>query len=72
MSKLPYVIECKPVSRPYFDSIAAFDCQQPAVMYMLDCSLANPKSTYRVLKNKKLISEISPTQTTVAQQIFKP
>ena len=59
MAKLPYKVECKS-SYPFFETIAAFDCEQAARTYVLDCSLANPSFTYQALKGKKVLLAIAP------------
>ena len=54
-SKLPYVLECKS-SYPFFETIAAFDCEPPAKKYAASCAEANPTNTYRVVKRGKVLT----------------
>lgn len=48
MKKLPFKVECKS-SYPFFELIAAFDCESAARAYAKDCAAANPKYAYKVL-----------------------
>lgn len=51
---LPYKVECKS-TYPFFETIAAFDCENPALNYASDCRSTNPTFEYRVMKHGKLI-----------------
>lgn len=55
MAKLPYKVECKS-SYPFFELIAAFDCEQPALHYAANCQKTNPINEYRVLKGSKVVT----------------
>lgn len=54
MAKLPYKVECRS-SLPFFELIAAFDCEPPAHHYAADCKKTNPAFEYRVVKGSKVI-----------------
>lgn len=54
MTKLPYKVECKS-SYPFFELIAAFDCEQAAKAYSEECARLNVRYQYRVLKNRKVL-----------------
>lgn len=54
-SKLPYVLECKS-TYPFFETIAAFDCEPPAKKYAAACAEANPQNTYRVVNREKVLA----------------
>lgn len=53
MSKLPYKVECRS-SLPFFELIAAFDCEPPALAYAKDCARTNPAFKYKVMKGKEV------------------
>lgn len=53
-NSLPYKVECKSFY-PFYELIAAFDCESAAVNYMADCKRANPGNAYRILKGKKVL-----------------
>lgn len=57
-SKLPYVLECKS-TYPFFETIAAFDCEAAARAYGQKCSEASPEYTYRVSKHAKVLVNYS-------------
>lgn len=57
---LPFKVECKAAPRPYYDAIAAFDCQQAAEGYAGECALANPDKFYCVKKGKLLLRQFGP------------
>lgn len=57
MAKLPYRVECKS-SYPFFEVIAAFDCEGPARGYARDCAATNPKFEYRVKKGTKVLDTV--------------
>lgn len=47
---LPYVIQCKWHNRPHWETIAAFDCGQPAQAYLDDCVKVNSgRLNYRLV-----------------------
>lgn len=52
MTKLPYKVECKS-SLPFFELIAAFDCEQAAKAYAEECERVNRRFQYRVTKGSK-------------------
>ena len=54
-SKLPYKVECKS-TYPFYELIAAFDCEHAARAYADECYDANPKYSYHVVKAKKLLA----------------
>jgi hypothetical protein len=45
--KLNYTVECR--QRNFFERIAAFNCEDPALGYAAQCSTAHPNFTYRVV-----------------------
>jgi hypothetical protein len=47
MTKLPYKVECQS-SYPFYEVIAAFDCESAAVNYARECAADNPTYNYRV------------------------
>jgi hypothetical protein len=58
-NELPYVIECN--SQGWWEKIAAFNCEPPAVGYMKDCASVSfrgepPSYKYRVRKGRKIIA----------------
>ncbi len=57
-AKLPYKVECKS-SYPFFETIAAFDCESPALAYAADCAATaknrNLSFEYRVTKRGKVV-----------------
>lgn len=59
MAALPYKVECKS-SYPFFETIAALDCEPVAIGYADQCRTANPNFTYRVKRGKILIVEFEP------------
>lgn len=48
-TKLPYIVECR-FGRPFFEVIAAFNCESAAKGYATDCQVANEALDYRVVK----------------------
>ena len=52
---LPFKVECKS-TYPFFETIAAFNCESPAKWYAAKCSATNPQFEYRVKKGSLLIS----------------
>jgi hypothetical protein len=62
MTALPYRVECKAAPRPYYELIAAFDCQQAAEAYAGECALANMALDYRVKKGKLLLRQYGPNE----------
>lgn len=64
MTALPYKVECKS-DRPYFELIAAFDCEPPAIAYAKECADTSPRSfnrTYRVKRGKNVVATFEPTK----------
>ncbi len=51
---LPFTVECKS-TYPFFERIAAFNCEPPARRYTKECA-AQPQNQYRVLKGKKVLA----------------
>jgi hypothetical protein len=49
--KLPYVVECKS-TYPFFEEIAAFDCEHAAEGYTAECQRQTPQYEYRVVKKR--------------------
>ena len=49
--KLPYVVECKS-TYPFFEVIAAFDCEAACKHYAKDCAETNPQFEYRIVEKK--------------------
>lgn len=56
---LRYKVECKSL-HPFFEVIAAFDCEPVAIAYGSQCHTANPELTYRVKKGHVLLREFGP------------
>lgn len=56
MSKLPYKVECKSTYE-FFETIAAFDCQQAAFAYAQRCASGNLRSDYRVMNGRKVLAD---------------
>lgn len=54
MSKLSYEVRCKSTA-PYYELIAAFDCEQAAKAYAEECERVNKRFAYRVLKDGKVL-----------------
>jgi len=54
MKRLPFVLEVN--SGHYWEKIAAFDCERPAVRYMADCAGNGLNFKYRVRKGRKIIA----------------
>lgn len=52
MKQLEYVVVCKS-TLAFFETIAAFDCEPIADIYMRDCRKANPMFQYKIVKQKK-------------------
>lgn len=63
---LPYKIECKS-SYPFFELIAAFDCEPVALGYASQCQTANPGFTYRVKRGSKVLREFEAATRIVEQ-----
>jgi hypothetical protein len=53
MRTLPYKVECKS-SYPFYELIAAFDCQAAAIGYASQCGAANSDFAYRVMKGRRV------------------
>lgn len=53
-AKLPYAVECKSLY-PFFETIAAFDCQVAAYRYAARCAEASPANDYRVMKGRTVL-----------------
>lgn len=47
LQPLAFHVECKS-SRPFFETIAQFDCRPAAEGYVATCSTVNPAFTYRI------------------------
>jgi hypothetical protein len=54
MTRLPYKVECRS-SYPFFEIIAAFDCDLAATNYASDCAVGHPSFEYRVIDSHKRI-----------------
>lgn len=59
MTKLPYRVECKS-SYPFYELIAAFDCENAAVGYAGECALTNLKYSYRVKRGRAVVQHFGP------------
>lgn len=59
MRPLAYKIECRS-TRPFYELIAAFDCEAPALAYAGECALTNNANSYRVKRGRKIIQEFGP------------
>jgi hypothetical protein len=59
MTSLPYKVECKS-SRPFYELIAAFDCQQAAEGYAGECALVNLAHSYEVKRGRKVLRHFGP------------
>lgn len=55
MSRLPYQVQVKS-TYPFFETIAAFDCQQAAFGYASDCAGFNLKFDYQLVKGRKVLA----------------
>ena len=56
MAKLPYQVECKSLY-PFFETIAAFDCDRAAFAYASRCAENNMKFDYQVRKGRKILAD---------------
>lgn len=56
---LPYKVECRN-ARPYYEAIAAFDCESAATAYASECALRNPKLDYRVKRGHTILKLFGP------------
>lgn len=61
MADLPYKVECKS-SRPYYELIAAFDCEAAAVDYAGECALTNMRNSYVVKKGRIVVRQFGPKE----------
>jgi hypothetical protein len=52
---LPFKVECKS-TYPFYETIAAFDCEPAARAYAHNCAEANEAFTYRVTKRGKVLA----------------
>lgn len=57
---LPFKVECKAAPRPYYEVIAAFDCQRAAEAYAGECAFTNRDKNYRVKRGKLLLLQLGP------------
>lgn len=62
-NQLPYAVECKS-SYPFFERIAAFNCDVAAIGYAEECAAANRAFSYRVMKGKTVVA--TPVQVACA------
>lgn len=62
MTKLPYEVYCKS-SYPFYELIAAFDCESAAFAYARDCLRTNGKYVYRVKYGSKSIRDFEKEST---------
>lgn len=56
MAKLPYQVQCKSIY-PFFETIAAFDCDKAAFTYAAACAETNPQAEYRVCKGRRILAD---------------
>ena len=54
---LTYKVECRPEGQPFYETIAAFNCQAAANSYAADCKEMIPDNTYRVRHLKLTVAE---------------
>lgn len=59
MTRLPYKVEARS-DRPFFEAIAAFDCEAAALNYAGECALSNTTFSYRVMRGRKVLSQLEP------------
>ena len=59
-TKLPYRVDCKS-TYPFFEPIAAFNCEPAAQGYARDCSATNPDLKYRV-RGPKVLTYFGPEE----------
>ena len=50
---LPYRVQCRSIF-PFFETIAAFDCEFAALVYATECKAANGRNDYRVTTRGKV------------------
>ena len=55
MAKLPYQVQCKS-TYPFFETIAAFDCQQAAFAYAVECATVNLKFDYQMVRGRRIMA----------------
>jgi hypothetical protein len=54
--KLTYIVQCKSLY-PFFETIAAFDCDRAAFAYASMCADGNSKFDYQVVKGRKVLAD---------------
>lgn len=72
MSKLPYRVECKSLY-PFFEVIAAFDCDRAAFAYASQCAATNLKFDYQVIKGRKILANANacrPSSVTTGRTVL--